>query len=209
MSKSLPPLWLTQLLDNNGDLLSGGKIYTYAAGTTTPLVSFSDSSGAANTNPVILDSAGRASVFITPDTGYKFVLKDASDNILLTVDNIVSDSGAASLSTVYEVILTYAETPGAQGWMGGEVLKRSVTFPIDWEGSGGAVITNPGSDYIISIQKNGVEVGTATIDTSGVFTFATTGGATVSFVSGDSIDFYAPASVGTAASFKMTLVGSL
>ena len=58
-------------------------------------------------------------------------------------------------------------------------------------------------------QEERLQVGTITIDTSGVFTFATTGGATVSFISGDTIDFYAPDSVGTAANFKITLVGSL
>lgn len=209
MSKSLPPLWLTQLLDNNGDLLVGGLIYTYAAGTSTPLVTYSDSSGAANTNPVVLDSAARANIFLTPDVGYKFVLKTSAGVTLLTVDNILSESSGGSATTAYEVLLTYAETPGAQGWMGGIEFKRAVTFPVDFDGSGGSVVTAPGSSYAIDVQKNGSTVGTITIDTDGVFDFATTGGSTVSFISGDTIDFYGPDSVGTAANFKITLVGSL
>jgi hypothetical protein len=209
MSKSLPPLWFTQLLDNNGDLLSGGKINTYAAGTSTPLATYSNSTGSANANPVVLDSAGRANIFLTPDTGYKFELTDADDNVLLTVDNIISASGTSTSTTAYEVILTYCETPGAQAFMGGEVVKRAVAFPVDFTGSGGEVQTAPGAEFVISIQKNDVEVGTATIDTSGTFTFATTGGSTVSLISGDKISFVAPSSVGTAADFMITLVGTL
>ena len=49
-----------QFLDNNGNVLSGGKIYTYEAGTTTPLATYTSSSGnTAHTNPIVLDAAGR------------------------------------------------------------------------------------------------------------------------------------------------------
>ena len=49
-----------QFFTNNGVILSGGKLYTYAAGTTTPAATFTSSSGNTNhTNPIILDSAGR------------------------------------------------------------------------------------------------------------------------------------------------------
>ena len=49
-----------QLFDNNGVPLSGGKIYTYAAGTSTPLATYTSSSGVtAHTNPIVLDSSGR------------------------------------------------------------------------------------------------------------------------------------------------------
>ena len=48
----------------SGAPLSGGKVYTYAAGTTTPQTTWSDAAGTvANANPVILDSRGEASIF--------------------------------------------------------------------------------------------------------------------------------------------------
>lgn len=88
-----------QFFTNSGVILSGGKLYTYAAGTTTPLATYTTSAGStARTNPVILDSAGRV-----PDGGeiwltssqYKFVLKDSTDVLIATYDN-VGGIGAAS-----------------------------------------------------------------------------------------------------------------
>jgi hypothetical protein len=209
MSKSLPPVWFTSLLDSNGDLLAGGTIDTFAAGTTTPLVTFSDSSGAANTNPVVLDSAGRAAIWLTQDTAYKFVLSDSDGNVLFTVDNIIAISGTSSADTDYEVNCSFVGTPGAQATMAVHQSIRAATFPVDFSGSDASVGTNPGADYAVSVQNNGVEIGTVTFDASGVATFATTGAATQTIAFGDRITFVAPASVGIAADFGITLVATL
>lgn len=78
--------------DDNGDVLAAGKLYTFAAGTSTPLDTYSDADLDpihANTNPVILDSAGRAVVYLTSAT-YKFELKDSSDVTIWTQDNIAA-----------------------------------------------------------------------------------------------------------------------
>jgi len=87
-----------QFFDNNGVILSGGKLYTYAAGTTTPAVTYTSSSGTtAHTNPIILNSAGRVStgeIWLNPPQ-YKFFLKDSNDVLIATYDNI-SGIGAAS-----------------------------------------------------------------------------------------------------------------
>lgn len=83
----LPPVIKFREFDSNGDPLAGGKLYTYAAGTSTPLATYSDSTGsAANANPVILDSDGRADVWISASL-YKFVVKDSNDVTQWTVDN--------------------------------------------------------------------------------------------------------------------------
>ena len=77
-----------QFLDANGAPLVGGKLYTYAAGTTTPLASYTDSTGnIANTNPIILDSRGEANVWLSGDV-YKFALYDSTNVLIWTVDNI-------------------------------------------------------------------------------------------------------------------------
>ncbi|MCC6772636.1 MAG: hypothetical protein IT360_15685 [Gemmatimonadaceae bacterium] len=76
--------------DDDGDPVPGGKLYTYAAGTSTPLATYSDAAlTVANANPVVLDAAGRATIFAQP-TSYKLTLKNASDVELWTRDNVVA-----------------------------------------------------------------------------------------------------------------------
>lgn len=78
-----------QFFDDNGNPLSGGKIYTYRAGTSQLKNSFTDSTeNIPAPNPIILDAAGRAVVWISGS--YKFVITDADDNIIRTVDNVTS-----------------------------------------------------------------------------------------------------------------------
>jgi hypothetical protein len=80
-----------QFFDDNGDPLSGGKIFTYAAGTTTPKATFTDFTGATpHANPIILDAAGRppSEVWLTYGDAYKFILKDSLDTLVGTFDNI-------------------------------------------------------------------------------------------------------------------------
>lgn len=82
------PFIVPTYLNANGKPLSGGKLYTYQAGTSTPFATYTDRSGlVANTNPVILDAAGRAPIFLSPGA-YKFILKDKDDNTIWTQDNI-------------------------------------------------------------------------------------------------------------------------
>ena len=85
---TLAPTPKLQFFDLNGAPLSGGKLYTYAAGTTTPLASYTDLTGnIANTNPIILDSRGEANVWLSGDV-YKFALYDSTNVLIWTVDNI-------------------------------------------------------------------------------------------------------------------------
>jgi hypothetical protein len=88
-----------QFFTNTGSVLTGGKLYTYAAGTTTPQASYTTVGGnVARTNPIILDAAGRVpdggEIWITSKL-YKFVLRDSTDVLIATWDNI-SGLGAAS-----------------------------------------------------------------------------------------------------------------
>jgi hypothetical protein len=92
MSVNLSPIGNSeQFFDNNGIPLSGGLLYAYQAGSSTPLATYTTISGTvANANPIVLNSSGRLDneVWLTYGYFYKFVLKDASDNLLGTYDNI-------------------------------------------------------------------------------------------------------------------------
>lgn len=93
MSVTLSPLAgaAAQFFDDNGVPLSGGKLYTYAAGTTTPKAAYTDYTGATpHTNPIILDAAGRppSEIWLTFGDAYKFILKDSNDTLVGTFDNI-------------------------------------------------------------------------------------------------------------------------
>jgi hypothetical protein len=85
-----------QVLDEDGNPLSGGKVYTYEAGTLTPLATYADYNQVAmNTNPIILDAAGEASVWWSTSL-YKVVVADANDVVLQTVDDFGVPSSGSS-----------------------------------------------------------------------------------------------------------------
>lgn len=86
---TLGPVPKAQFLDAAGQPLVGGKVWTYTAGTTTPLTTYTDSTGTTeNTNPVILDSRGEAAIWFAESVLYKVMLTDADDVEIYTVDNL-------------------------------------------------------------------------------------------------------------------------
>lgn len=92
----LTPSPKMQFFDINGDPLVGGKVYTYEAGTTTPLATYTDNTGAfTNPNPVILNARGEASIWLGAGI-YKFRLTDANDVELWTVDYIAAPISGVS-----------------------------------------------------------------------------------------------------------------
>jgi len=104
MSVNLSPVGgaAAQFFDNNGNPLSGGKLYTYVAGTTTPKVVYTTSAGnVPHTNPITLDSAGRVpggQIWLTNGSvSYKFLLETSVNVLVGTFDNIPpAVSGVAS-----------------------------------------------------------------------------------------------------------------
>lgn len=102
--------------DSNGDPLSGGKLYTYLAGTTTPRATYTDQGGLTpNANPVILDSAGRAEVWLDDSAAYKFTLNTSADVLVRTTDNVrpfvtagntIGEYSSSSIATGAAVSLT-------------------------------------------------------------------------------------------------------
>ena len=80
-----------QFFSNDGLPLNAGKIFTYQAGSTTPLATYTDSSGLiANTNPIILGTDGRppSTIWLLDGFFYKFVLANSSNVTIQTYDNL-------------------------------------------------------------------------------------------------------------------------
>ena len=86
-----------QFFNNDGTVLAGGKLYTYAAGTSTPKTTYTTSAGTiAHANPIVLDSSGRVpggEIWLTAGT-YKFSIFTSANVLIATYDNI-SGIGAA------------------------------------------------------------------------------------------------------------------
>lgn len=80
-----------QFVDANGLPLAGGLLYTCTAGLScpgNPLATYTDSTaGVQNTNPIVLDSAGRAQIWLGPQA-YRLVLQDANAVQQWTQDNV-------------------------------------------------------------------------------------------------------------------------
>jgi len=110
MAATLFPQPLVQFLDDNGDPLSGGKVYFYEPGTSTPKDTYTDqAAGTANANPVILNSRGEAAIWLN---GFYKVNLTASDDTQVTgypVDN--QSSGSASTSTTQTEWTSPGDTP--------------------------------------------------------------------------------------------------
>ncbi len=86
----LAPWFVQQFFDDNGEPLSGGKVYSFASGTTTPAPTYADDIGTQNPNPVILSASGRARLYFGARS-YKLLITDANDvPVGLTMDPVSS-----------------------------------------------------------------------------------------------------------------------
>jgi len=128
-----------QFFDNDGAPLAGGFLQAYLAGTTTPQDTYNDSDldpmTHANTNPIELDSSGRATVpiFLAP-VGYKFVLSDADSNVLWTRDDV---EGWNVFPNLWGTLLTEGSSNVTTGYT---VLDTDRLVTVD--SSGGATTIN-------------------------------------------------------------------
>jgi hypothetical protein len=133
-----------QFCDLNGNPLSGGKLYTYAAGGTTPAVTYTTSAGTPgteNANPIILDSAGRVpqQIWLPNGTSYKFVLTTSTDAPVWTKDNIPGIFADAALSA-----LAIAYTAGYTGATAQTVQSKldQYIYPEDYGAVGDNVVND-------------------------------------------------------------------
>ena len=93
-----------QFFDNSGVPLSGGLIYTYEAGTTTPAATYTSSLGTtAHPNPIVLDSAGRVpsgEIWLDDSLTYKFILRTSTGVLIATYDNVPGVAPASFIANL-------------------------------------------------------------------------------------------------------------
>ena len=78
-----------QHFDNAGNPLAAGTISTYVSATSTSAVTYSDRAlNVRNANPVVLDSAGRASIFLSATQVYRLVWANSANAEIITVDGV-------------------------------------------------------------------------------------------------------------------------
>jgi hypothetical protein len=91
---TLSPAGYQTVLDNAGAIVANACVWTYRAGTTTPLATYGDALGTLNTNPIRTDPAGRFTAYLLPGVGYSFTYErpctpPAHGVVLKTADTIV------------------------------------------------------------------------------------------------------------------------
>lgn len=115
-----------QFLDDNGRILSGGRLYSYEAGTTTPLATYADSSGNVSNGPYVqLDSAGRPPSEIWQEftKNYKYELKASTGSSIRTYDQIPGIAGSPYVSQFINNLASSAGS-GLVGFSHAETYSR-------------------------------------------------------------------------------------
>lgn len=155
-----------QFFDNNGNPLSGGKIYTYSAGTTTPLATYTTNVGnITHTNPIVLDAAGRipsgGEIWLTLGVGYKFVVKTSADVLIATYDNIPSSAQPPAANDADSIMYEEGYTVTAGSFVIGKTYRILTVGTTDFTLIG-AVNNTVGTHFIAT----GVGTGTGTAELS-------------------------------------------
>ena len=144
-----------RIVDADGIALEGGKVYTYAAGTSTPKDSYTDSTlGSANTNPVILDTRGEADIWLSG--AYKIIVTDSLDVLLPdhTIDN-VRDLTLDATFTNPTLAGTPVVTASAVTWSGNPTHSGNHTWSGTQNFNGNVVVGDAGTDTL-TVAPNAV-----------------------------------------------------
>jgi hypothetical protein len=154
-----------QFFDNNGVMLTGGKLFTYLAGTTTPYATYTSAAGnVAHTNPIILDAAGRVpggEIWLTLGVGYKFVLKTSTDILIATYDNIPSSALPPAANDADSIMYEQGYTVTAGSFVVGRTYRIVSVGTTDFTLIG-ATSNTPGVHFIAT----GAGTGTGTAESS-------------------------------------------
>ncbi len=191
-------------LDANGDPLDGGKVFMYVPSSTTFKNTWQDEGETIlNSNPIILDSAGRAIIY--GDGKYRQYLTDQFNNLIWDQLTNWVNVPTVTVNSLYDLPIYIQGKPSA-----GEVFPifnavRSVKLPAGLTASIFTIATLPTAPMTFTLAKNGSTIGTVTFSTLGVPTVAFL--SDVTFGAGDQLIVTAPGSQdSTGANVAMTIV---
>jgi hypothetical protein len=145
------PLAETQFNDALGVPLAGGSVYFYTPSTTTPKDTFQDAlQTIPNSNPVILDSAGRA--IILGSGSYRQVVYDANGNLIwdqTTSEAVVGSTsfGGTSTGSANAQVVAAGTFSGADG--------STINFTAGFTNTGSMTIQVGAGGAPIAVLKNG------------------------------------------------------
>ena len=169
--------------------LSGGKLYSYQAGSSTPLATYTTVSGTiANANPIILGTDGRApnEIWLTYGYNYKFILQDSVGGTIATYDDIYGILGtipAASSTLPTGMILLWSGSIGSipAGYLLCDgtsstpdlrnrfIIGAGSTYSVNQTGGSAdaivvshthtATVTDPGHTHTVSVANQGGQNG--------------------------------------------------
>lgn len=124
---------------------------------------------------------------VIPSGGTAFLKRTAADTFDLAGQTVPATAPVVP----YSVPFGFSEIPVSDELLFLHVFAEAVTFADDWAGSQYYVGSNPSATFVLTIQKNGSTIGTISVSTGGIATFATSGGSTVCNV-GDRLTALAP-----------------
>lgn len=174
----------TQFCDANGAPLAGGSVATYVVGTTTPAATYQDYQGTiANTNPVILDATGRASIW--GGGNFRFIVKDVNGNTIYDANT----SGGSSFSGAVTV--------------GGLLTAGSIT-------TSGSLIAQANASVTGSLTAGSLSTaGGLTAGTSSLANLAVSGALTAGAASASTLTVSGAMSAGAAGVSSLTAAGDI
>ena len=128
MTVQLAPEPKLQFFNNQGGFLAGGQLLSFAAGTSNPQATYTDSTQTTvNPNPVILNARGEASVWFNTAFSYKLVLQDQIGNQIWTQDNI--PGGSITLAQLTQALIGSILYPQTQAEIAANVTPTNYAYP--------------------------------------------------------------------------------
>jgi hypothetical protein len=162
-----------QFLDANGAPLTGGLLYSYLSGTSTPATTYTSRAGTTNnTNPIVLDAAGRTPSEVWLDGGvlYKFILKNSTYVQIGSYDSIPAINDTTTFSNLITVAgtnaLTGLATPALSGYAAGAQYSfiaqnnNTAAVTIDIDTLGVKSITKNGT---VALEAGDIKAGALTL----------------------------------------------